>query len=93
MNFFEFLNNKNFNDWLISERHSSKEGKELEKLLTDDGFTRVGGRKENKWEKEGIMVVGSRQSNIPARQIYNSIVRDWEKNKERIRALQQRRAV
>lgn len=92
-NFYEWLNDENFNNWLISERHSKKDQRELEKKLTEAGFTKGTGRDHDKWFKDGIGVTVSRGSNLPPNQIFNSVMRDWKNNVARIEALQRRRAV
>ena len=92
-NFYEWLNDDNFNNWLISERHSKKSQKELEKKLKEAGFTMGTGTNHDKWYKDGIPVTVSRGSNLPADQLFNSVMKDWKNNKVRIEELQRRKAV
>lgn len=88
---------KSFLEWVdILEEGSKKEQIELERMLIKAGFVNNRSNGENWWEKEveGVGIVGmsvSKQPKIPAKQIFNTAMTNFQKNVERNRRLQQKR--
>jgi predicted RNA binding protein YcfA (HicA-like mRNA interferase family) len=91
MNFFEFINNENFTNWLINEKkHSTKEQTKLEKLLRAAGFQQAANSgHHDKWYREdkncglgNIMVIVSRGTPIPAPRMLNTVLKNWKENRD-----------
>ena len=88
---------KTFNEWLknrILSEGNQKNARELRALLEKEGFIFVRDGDELIMKKDDIPITVSKQSDrVLPRKLVKTVLRDWQRNKDKIDALRARRAV